>query len=653
MDVPENWIGGIVVVVGTGAVDAVAAVGGTVVVFVVVAVVGFIKGFIVMLAAVLGCVLVVPAVAKTGAVLVLGHCTLVSVLELAVGGESTGLGACWKPGRKPRGFRPRFARVAWPLNWVDGEAMKVALAVVNCGAGVDGFIAVSCEACLVYCTSHAFDTEFLRNFDSTPCSTHGTMQLRSHRSRHHITALSAGVLQRVSVELIDWVLDFLHDDFDTLKNCSLVCKAWLPTTRLHLFESVVVSGWKAGEFFLLISSPHSRLSSVIRSFHIGNPIGSSVGSWKLTKRVLDGLATLKALRSLTLVRVNICGILPAWVEFLGAGDLRRLVISRITIDDVHQLMQILCTFSHLEHISLLDVRFKPSQIAPAICSPSMPRSNLPTTLRELAINILSQADISFQILEWILHCETLPSIHTLSIGTIGTRLLDVERTRASGRMVLMLRETLEHLELRLTSLSFRHLHGEEGMNVHISCSFSFVYIARIVFLASIDLSQTVRLRSLRICFGTYCSIASFNLVETFLGRLCSPVIQSVLFQFDAGFWSWKRIPLRTLARNLTRHLGSLTEVVFELQVSSKSPRWIRNPLLASEAENTVKKTMGYPIADLVKVNYDLNFWDKEVKAPSSIYGQCVEFRFSLPYRIVFMASSCTMASSADDPSPHQ
>ena len=39
-------------------------------------------------------------------------------------------------------------------------------------------------------------------------------------------------------ELVDHIIDHLHDDRLTLNNCSLVSRAWLPTSRLHLFAKV-------------------------------------------------------------------------------------------------------------------------------------------------------------------------------------------------------------------------------------------------------------------------------------------------------------------------------------------------------------------------------------------------------------------------------
>ncbi|KAF8149395.1 hypothetical protein B0H34DRAFT_733595 [Crassisporium funariophilum] len=43
---------------------------------------------------------------------------------------------------------------------------------------------------------------------------------------------------RLPQELIDHILDHLHDDSVALNNCALVCQAWLPTSRLHLFSKI-------------------------------------------------------------------------------------------------------------------------------------------------------------------------------------------------------------------------------------------------------------------------------------------------------------------------------------------------------------------------------------------------------------------------------
>jgi hypothetical protein len=39
-------------------------------------------------------------------------------------------------------------------------------------------------------------------------------------------------------EILDHIVDHLHDATDSLKNCSLVSKSWIPRTRKHLFADI-------------------------------------------------------------------------------------------------------------------------------------------------------------------------------------------------------------------------------------------------------------------------------------------------------------------------------------------------------------------------------------------------------------------------------
>lgn len=39
-------------------------------------------------------------------------------------------------------------------------------------------------------------------------------------------------------ELVDLVIDFLHNDLSTLKNCSMVCKKWTHRSRIHLLYTI-------------------------------------------------------------------------------------------------------------------------------------------------------------------------------------------------------------------------------------------------------------------------------------------------------------------------------------------------------------------------------------------------------------------------------
>jgi len=47
---------------------------------------------------------------------------------------------------------------------------------------------------------------------------------------------------RLPAELLDYIVDHLHDTEDALRNCCLVSKSWIPRTRKHLFAEVRFGG---------------------------------------------------------------------------------------------------------------------------------------------------------------------------------------------------------------------------------------------------------------------------------------------------------------------------------------------------------------------------------------------------------------------------
>lgn len=55
-----------------------------------------------------------------------------------------------------------------------------------------------------------------------------------------MSSAPSSVVHRLPWELTDHILDHHHDDEQTLKACMLVCRAWLPSCRYHLFHSVTL-----------------------------------------------------------------------------------------------------------------------------------------------------------------------------------------------------------------------------------------------------------------------------------------------------------------------------------------------------------------------------------------------------------------------------
>ncbi|KAK0216841.1 hypothetical protein IW262DRAFT_150284 [Armillaria fumosa] len=62
------------------------------------------------------------------------------------------------------------------------------------------------------------------------------------------------------VELCNLIIDHLHDSKPSLLACSLVCRAWVPECRFHLFYQVVLGPDTADPFFQLLESPHATIA---------------------------------------------------------------------------------------------------------------------------------------------------------------------------------------------------------------------------------------------------------------------------------------------------------------------------------------------------------------------------------------------------------
>jgi hypothetical protein len=52
--------------------------------------------------------------------------------------------------------------------------------------------------------------------------------------------LTLTIMVQLPQELVDWVIDYLHDDPDELYACSLVCRDWLPSSRYHKFGTILL-----------------------------------------------------------------------------------------------------------------------------------------------------------------------------------------------------------------------------------------------------------------------------------------------------------------------------------------------------------------------------------------------------------------------------
>jgi hypothetical protein len=85
-------------------------------------------------------------------------------------------------------------------------------------------------------------------------------------------------------EMLDHIVDHLHDTPDALRNCSLVSKSWIPRTRRHLFADISfpttrsVRSWKKS-----FPDPANSPARYAKTLYFGSDVvaaaDAEVGGW--------------------------------------------------------------------------------------------------------------------------------------------------------------------------------------------------------------------------------------------------------------------------------------------------------------------------------------------------------------------------------------
>ena len=147
-------------------------------------------------------------------------------------------------------------------------------------------------------------------------------------------------------EILDLIIDHLHDEPNALKTCCVVSKSWVPRTRRHLFAHVKlyaleshVERWKKA-FPDPSNSPahHTRTLTVNGTPGIGSP-NESVDGW------------IRAFRNVVHLDLSFVGRV-AFFQFRGFPPaVRSLRLS----SSILEAFDLICSFPLLEDLSLVNL----------------------------------------------------------------------------------------------------------------------------------------------------------------------------------------------------------------------------------------------------------------------------------------------------------
>lgn len=259
------------------------------------------------------------------------------------------------------------------------------------------------------------------------------------------TALPSRITSRIAIELIQCILEHLHDSKYALSKCSTVCQDWLPICRRHLFHSVSL---KPVLVERLMASTHAANTIVphIRSVALG-------GRWLMQLEHDTVILFMKKLERLQELNLEAWVLDASTLSSLSAVQtkhcmtLTTLDLKYVTFPSLPLLTELIGSFVMLERLSFDNVTWDP--LSPTILPPDVDSKHDSCPLPGLKyLSIHSSSNLP--IVLWLFP----PSIIQDTVLSISTLLLpDLLPTESSSVATLLraIGPSLTHLELGFLS----------------------------------------------------------------------------------------------------------------------------------------------------------------------------------------------------------
>ena len=380
-------------------------------------------------------------------------------------------------------------------------------------------------------------------------------------------------------EIIDIIIDFLHDDKHTLQTCALVSKSWLPASRYHLTRSITVDSRNACTFRRLLCCRHSTLPSSILHLQVG------LSRYPFWTPPVNFIPHLRALRSLTLICKLQHNTLPRSLD--GFKTITILKLSCISIPTCGTLLRILAATPLLETVTLLDIKW--STIGHVPDPQSFPYLHTLST----------HCETSSHILDW-LSKRPLPALISVSIRA--------DSGIARSQFLRTLGSSLQHLQVKMFVGGVHRCH--------------FGNADEVIFFNSVDLSTNTTLRSITIDSlslptGHFKVDACFLPLLSMLFRINSSCLDTISLTLTSNPYhvDVTKVPWTQLAQSVITHLNSLRSLNIILPGIFLSPRKRRTLNFEVERRDCLMKNMEQEITGKLS---DIRLGEKPLLAITNI-----------------------------------
>lgn len=251
-------------------------------------------------------------------------------------------------------------------------------------------------------------------------------------------------------ELIDQILDHFSEDKETLSQCGIVCRAWVPTAQMHLFHDLALSG-RDWEDLADVFQRHDLIPSYIQKVELDmampqqgrvlHPRGISPPDAYSIHNFIQALSPCSAIKELTLVHLIEKDFRKA--EFGNIMiTMTHLTFDRVRPNDFADILPLISKAKHLQSLHITGCEWHDNSMIERI-------KLLPSP--SLAV-IDVEVDLIQTFIEWICHWHSQPLIHTLKLTRILLRRVPLAPTQWCRDMLC-----IKHLTLAVPS----------GFHVHI------------------------------------------------------------------------------------------------------------------------------------------------------------------------------------------
>jgi hypothetical protein len=226
--------------------------------------------------------------------------------------------------------------------------------------------------------------------------------------------------RRLPPELVDIIIDHLHNDKRSLAACSLVCKEWRSSARYHLFANLTLNPTKVRDPEFLMSAP--KVIPFIHHLHLDYRSLGYPGSWNQAFPSLVGFDSIKSL-ALTFSSWSPLDLEARSALVRQFPNIVRLQLNRLLANQFSEFADFVCNFDRLETL----IADAPEW---AIIDSPPTTLNLPRNLHALALGSCEK-DV---VLEWLVSFNDAAAFRRIYLTTLrGSAIQDLSKLlRAVG-----------------------------------------------------------------------------------------------------------------------------------------------------------------------------------------------------------------------------